>query len=62
MGVPDMTVTADTMMYSVFRKPGSGARTYVAFNAGTANRTVKFSDGFVMTVQPGKLARATKAN
>lgn len=62
MGVPDMTVTADTMMYSVFRKAGSGAKTYVAFNAGTANRTVRFSDGFVMSVEPGKLARATKAN
>ena len=54
MGTPDGTVTADTTLYSVFRKK-DGTRTHLAFNAGKAPVTVHFSDGTVLEVQPQTL-------
>jgi endoglucanase Acf2 len=57
LGTPDPGVTADTPLYAVFRR-GDGRRTYLAFNAGPAPLTVRFSDGRVLTVSPGNLAQA----
>lgn len=58
MGAPDTSVTADTTLYQVFRRP-DGQRTYLAYNAGKAPIEVRFSDGQRLTVAPGTLARAT---
>jgi endoglucanase Acf2 len=57
MGAPDASVSADTTLYSVFRKP-DGSKTHLAFNASKAPITVRFSDGLVLNVAPGALARA----
>jgi endoglucanase Acf2 len=57
MGAPDLDVTADTPLYSVFKRP-DGRRTYLAFNAGKAPITVRFSDGQTLAVAPGRLARS----
>jgi endoglucanase Acf2 len=56
MGVPDLTVSADTALYSVFRR-ADGTRTYLAFNAKKQALTVRFSTGKVLQVPPGKLVR-----
>ena len=56
MGTPDFTVTADTTLYSVFKR-ADGQRTYLAYNATQAPITVKFSDGKTLLAEPGKLAR-----
>ena len=56
MGTPDLSVTADTTLYQVFRKP-DGSRTYLAYNAGKAPISVRFSDGKTLSVAPGKLER-----
>ncbi|HPF35485.1 MAG TPA: glycosyl hydrolase [Candidatus Krumholzibacteria bacterium] len=57
MGRVDTTVLADIATYAVFRD-GAGDRTYVAYNAGDAERTVTFTDGFTLTAGPGELASA----
>lgn len=57
MGTPDLGVTADTTLYSVFRRP-DGRRTYLAYNAGRTPITVRFSDGRELSVAPGSLGRA----
>jgi hypothetical protein len=57
MGAPDPDVSADTPFYSVFKR-ADGRRTYLAFNAGKAPLTVRFSDGQTLVVAPGKLARS----
>ncbi len=51
-GSVDRTITADTPLYAVFRKP-DGAHTYVAYNAQATTATVAFSDGMRLTVEPG---------
>jgi endoglucanase Acf2 len=56
MGTPDFTVTADTTLYSVFRR-ADGRRTYLAYNATKAPLNVRFSDGKVLTVAPSTLGR-----
>lgn len=56
MGAPDTTVTADTTLYQVFRRP-DGQRTYLAFNAGAKPISVRFSDGRTLDVPPGRLVR-----
>ena len=56
MGVPDLAVTANTTLFSVFKKP-DGSKTYLAYNAGKAPINVKFSDGKTLSVAPGKLAQ-----
>ncbi len=55
MGTPDFSVTADTLLYSVF-KSASGQKTYLAYNAGKTPLTVRFSDGQRLNVAPGQLA------
>lgn len=57
MGTPDLSVRADTPLYSVFKRP-DGVRTYLAYNAGKTPITVKFSDGQVLQAAPGTLARS----
>ncbi len=57
MGPPDFGVSADTPLYSVFKR-ADGRRTYLAFNAGKAPISVRFSDGKTLDVAPGTLARA----
>ena len=57
MGSPDLSVTADTPLYSVF-KDKSGARTYLAYNARDTAIRVTFSTGKVLDVAPRSLARA----
>lgn len=56
MGTPDASVTADTTLYSVFKRP-DGGKTYLAFNAGKTPLTVRFSDGKTLEVPPGTLGR-----
>jgi endoglucanase Acf2 len=57
MGAPDFSVTADTPLYSVFKR-ADGKRSHLAFNAGRAPINVKFSDGTTLAVPPGQRARA----
>ena len=56
MGAPDFSVTANTTLYSVFKRP-DGRKTYLAFNAGKTPIDVKFSDGNTLTVAPGVLGQ-----
>lgn len=56
MGTPDFSVTANTSLYSVFKR-ADGRKTYLAFNAGKSPMEVKFSDGKTLTVAPGTLGR-----
>jgi endoglucanase Acf2 len=57
MGAPDTSVTADTTLYQVFKRP-DGRRTHLAYNAGKTPVTVRFSDGVQLQVAPGQLSRA----
>ncbi len=57
MGAPDTSVSADTALYQVFKRP-DGQRTYLAFNAGKAPISVRFSDGRQLDVPPGRLVRS----
>ena len=56
MGTPELGVTANTTLYSVFRRP-DGRKTYLAYNAGRTPITVRFSDGKLLSVAPGALGR-----
>ena len=58
MGTPDFAVTADTSLYAVFKR-ADGKRTYLAFNAGKAPLTVRFSDGKQLLVAPGTLGTSS---
>ena len=53
-GTPDLSVTADTLMYGVFRRD-DGQRTYCAYNATIADKLVTFSDGVTVRAVPGDL-------
>jgi len=57
MGPPDLSVTADTPLYSVFKR-ADGRKTYLAFNAGAAPISVRYSDGKTLDVAPRTLGRA----
>ena len=57
MGTPDFTVTADTPLYQVFKRP-DGRKTHLAYNAGKAPLAVRFSDGTTLTVPAGTLGRS----
>ncbi|WP_341674874.1 glycosyl hydrolase [Niveibacterium sp. SC-1] len=59
MGRPDFDVAADTPLYSVFLR-SDGTRTYLAYNAGTRTRVVRFSDGMRLTVAPRSLGQARR--
>ena len=51
VGRVDRTVSADTPLYAVFRD--GERRTYVSYNARDGKRTVHFSDGASLAVEPG---------
>jgi hypothetical protein len=50
VGRVDRTISADTALYAAFRD--GEHRTYVSYNAGGLKRTVHFSDGASLTVEP----------
>lgn len=50
LGRPDFSVTADTPVYSIFKKVST--KTYVVYNASDSIKRVTFSDGKVMNVSP----------
>lgn len=56
MGTPDFSVTANTTLFAVFKRP-NGQRTYLAYNAGKEAINVKFSDGTRLAVAPNTLGR-----
>lgn len=56
LGTPDLSVTADTALYQVFKR-ADGSRSHLAYNAGKAPITVRFSDGKQLSVAPGALGR-----
>lgn len=56
MGTPDFDVTADTTLFTVFRR-ADGSKTYLAYNATKSPITVKFSDGKSLNVAPFSLGR-----
>jgi endoglucanase Acf2 len=58
MGTPDLTVTADTTLYAVFKR-ADGQRTYLAYNAGKKPLSVRFSNGVILAAAPATLARLT---
>ena len=57
LGTPDLTVSADTPLYQVFKQP-DGRKNYLAFNAGKAPIVVRFSDGSTLSVLAGALGRS----
>ena len=59
MGPPDLSVSADTPLYQVFRR-ADGRRSYLAYNAGAQPLAVRFSDGQTLQVAPRTLARANR--
>jgi endoglucanase Acf2 len=54
MGQPDLDIYADTPTFSVF-KNAAGDKSYVAYNAGSVEKMVTFSDGYTMSVPPKKI-------
>ncbi|MFD3260145.1 glycosyl hydrolase [Paenibacillus lentus] len=50
LGQADPTVTADYPIYAVFNK--NGVKTYIVYNMTSSAKTVRFSDGQQVTVQP----------
>jgi len=57
MGPPDLSVTADTPLYAVFKRT-DGQKTHLAFNASATPISVRFSDGKTLDVAPRTLGRA----
>ncbi len=53
LGQVDTLVTANIPTYAVFKK--GDANSYIAYNAGTIDRLVTFSDGYTMIVPAGKM-------
>ncbi len=60
MGHVDVSITANIPTYAVFQD-AAGDLTYVAYNAGSTERLVTFSDGFSMSVAPKETAHFTTA-
>ncbi len=56
LGQVDYGVTANTPLYSVFKKPSNGAVTHAAFNTSTSPISVAFSDGYNLSVPAGSIA------
>lgn len=50
IGNADPTITADYPIYAVFNK--NGKKTYVVYNMTNETKTVRFSDGHTVTVEP----------
>lgn len=60
MGRPNLTTTADTVMYGVFEHESNSQTTYLAYNPDRNSKTIKFSDGQEMTAQPGQLVKMVR--
>jgi endoglucanase Acf2 len=54
MGRPDFSISANTPLYSVFKR-ADGTQTHMAYNAGNTPIDVKFSDGKNLRVMPRTL-------
>ncbi|QDP39613.1 glycosyl hydrolase [Radiobacillus deserti] len=52
MGNADPSITADYPIYAVFNK--NGKKTYVVYNMTNQTKTVRFSDGHTVTVEPNR--------
>lgn len=59
LGAPDTTIKADYPVAVAFQ--GDGSPIYVAHNYGTTSLDITFSDGYVLTVPPGKLVSSLDA-
>ena len=58
----DRTVTANAALYTVFVRD-NGERTYVGYQPpGQGARTIRFSDGMELRVEPGRLSHAVRAS
>lgn len=57
MGQVDTSITADTPTYAVFKKGNDNS--YIAYNAGSTERLISFSDGYSMTVPAGEMLTET---
>jgi endoglucanase Acf2 len=57
MGTPDFDTTANTTLYSVFKR-ADGSKTYLAYNPGAQPLMVLFSDGKSLQVAPRTLGSA----
>lgn len=55
MGVPDLSVTADTPYFAVFKQP-TGQRSYLVYNASDKPMDVAFSDGKWVRAAPKGLS------
>lgn len=60
MGHVDTSITADVPTYAVFHD-AAGDLTYIAYNAGSVDRLVNFSDGHSMTVGARSMETFTTA-
>jgi hypothetical protein len=60
MGRPQLTTTADTVMYGVFDHEQKRLTTYLAFNSEKSPKIIKFSDGQTLTVPPGQLVKMVR--
>ncbi|MEA3288400.1 MAG: glycosyl hydrolase [Candidatus Marinimicrobia bacterium] len=61
MGQVDTTIFADIPTYSVFKDDADDI-TYIAYNAGSEDRLVTFSDGFSMSVAPREMNSFSTSN
>jgi malectin (di-glucose binding ER protein)/fibronectin type III domain protein len=52
LGQVQHSVTANWPFYAVFRNPGTGVVTHIAFNPTSTTATVNFSDGASLSVSP----------
>lgn len=64
-GTVEDSITADTASYQVFGKdvPGSpvkSRKTYLAWNPEKVEKIVRFSDGTIMKIRPGEVAKKVK--
>jgi len=54
VGTPDLTVTANTSFFAVFRRADKG-KTYMVYNPAAQAQAVRFSDGMVVQALPRQL-------
>lgn len=59
-GAPDLSVSANTLSYAVFKHPTTGKRSYVAYNPDPTPKEVRFSDGTRLTVGPKQVHATTQ--
>jgi endoglucanase Acf2 len=56
MGTPDFSVQANVTFYGVFKNT-EGKKTYLAYNPGSSEITVQYTDGTIFKVPAGALVR-----